>query len=77
MAKLGELPVYGPDFSYLICLRCKAKVCVRSTGSSVELVYDTQDWRRSPCCCSHLESPVSCCCFSELKQVIDDLPVTH
>jgi hypothetical protein len=76
MAKLGE-PVYGPDFLYITCLRCKTSIRIKHAGSSVKLIYDVDGWHRSPCRCLHLEGPVACCSFAELRQVIDDLPLAH
>jgi len=60
------------DFSYITCLRCKTSVCIKDTGSSVKLIYDTEGWQQSDCCCVHLDGPVSCCSFTDLKRVIDD-----
>jgi hypothetical protein len=78
MAKLGEPAVYRPGGYYVVCLRCKATVGIENDGSSVRLTYDIQDCqRRTMCCCLHLDGPVSCCSFDDLRQVINDLPLPH
>jgi hypothetical protein len=77
MAKLGERAICGPDFFYLTCLRCRTSVCIKDIEASVKLMYDVDDWQRSNRCCSHLEGPVSCCSFAELRQAIKDLPIQH
>jgi hypothetical protein len=77
MAKLGKPAIYGPDFSYITCLRCKTSIWIKNAGSSIKLIYDVDGWQRSTCCCSHFEGPVACCSFAELKQVIDDLRISR
>jgi hypothetical protein len=77
MAKLGKPAIRGPGLSYITCLRCKTSVCIKDTGSSVSLIYDLDDWQRSLCCCSHLEGPVHCCSFAELRQAISELPIPN
>jgi hypothetical protein len=75
VAKLGEPAICGPDFSYITCMRCKTNVCIKNTGSSAKLIYDTEGWQQSDCCCLHLDGPVSCCSFADLKRIIDGLGV--
>jgi hypothetical protein len=77
VTKLGEPAMCGPDFSYITCLRCKTHVCIKDTGSSVKLIYDTKGWQQSDCRCLHLEGPVSCCSFADLKRIINELGVAH
>ena len=77
MAKLSEPAVHRPGVFYVACLRCRASVGIENTGSSVRLLYDIGSWYRSACCCLHLDGPVSCCSFADLKRAINNLPVTH
>jgi hypothetical protein len=77
MAKLGEPAVCRPGISYVVCLRCKVSVGVESQESSLRLTYDLNDWKQRNCCCLHLDGPVICCWFSELRRAIGYLGVFH
>ena len=77
MAKLAESAIYGPHKSYLVCLRCMTRVSIERAGSSVRLVYDLDDWQQRECCCRHVNDPISCCYFADLRQAITELSCLH
>jgi len=66
-------PADRPGMRYVVCLRCATRVRVERNGSSVNLSYNVPAWQKSNCCCVHLESPVHCCSFLDLMNIIDDL----
>jgi len=77
VGKLGEPALYPPGVSLLVCLRCEASVGIKDEGSSIRLTYDIDRWQQSDCCCPHLDGPVSCCSFDDLRQAINDLRLPH
>jgi hypothetical protein len=76
MGKSGEPAVYRPDVSHVVCLRCMMSVSVENRGASLRLLYDMEQWQRSACW-SHLDGPVNCCWFDDLKRVVDELSLLH
>jgi hypothetical protein len=77
VAKLGEPAICGPGVSFLVCLRCKASVGIEDEGSSFRLTYDVGHWQLSDCCCPHLDGPVNCCSFDDLRRAMRDLSRPH
>jgi hypothetical protein len=77
MAKLGEPALYRPGVTYIACLQCRMAVCIQRDGSSIGLSYDIAAWERCKCCCGHLDGPVYCCSFTDLKKVLVELALTH
>ena len=41
------------------------------------LDYDVDRWQQSDCCCPHLDGPVACCSFDDLRRAINELGVPH
>lgn len=76
MGNVGE-PSDRPDLRYVACMRCSMRVKVEGDGSSVSLSYDVAAWRRSKCCCVHLDGPTYCCSFLDLERIINGLPLPN
>ena len=65
-------PADRPGMRYVVCLRCATRVGVERKGSSVNLSYDVPAWRKSNCCCAP-GSPMHCCWFLDLRNIVNDL----